>query len=587
MGVEDLQSIIQNVSAKKEEWSSLPPQDKLNIIDSLLDNLYLYCEMLQTASLKKRDGEKEEGEYATLNKKDFNILQEASKAAHWVHSSMLISNWLAVIREYFDSVVKTGAPPGPLAVRELPGEKGQGAPRYAVKVGPKGLLHTTMVTYGTMELIVEGPPEQEALHRRPPGLTAVLGAGNFDGPVDLLTALFIDNHVCIYKLSPFNDLLAEPMKMIFSPLIEKNYLNIFFGDAKEGQEMLNHPLVDKWYMTGAAATAYKIIWGAPTPPSSPKEPILNKPFVAELGNCTPWIVCPGQWSHRQLRWHAAAVAAGMTFNGAHICVHPQVLITCKNWPQREEFLELIRSYIKEVRYVGCYYPDFLQRMEETRAKLISLGKKPEEFEVPVKCPLAKNSHLRNIIFAVDLPQDCFFTQQETFSPSCGEICLDTPNLTEEFLPVAVSFVNNKIHGGLSVSVLVKTNSQEEEKALEKAICDLQYGAVHINVDSKLSIAFPYLVWGGCPGSTIYNLNSGIGFLGNCFGYKNPVKSVVRAPFLNFTHLVLAAPSGSNAARMAKLWRRITFALINRRSTQSWWNFAGGLTKIATAFAANL
>lgn len=29
-----------------------------------------------------------------------------------------------------------------------------------------------------------------------------------------------------------------------------------------------------------------------------------------------------------------AIAAAMTFNGAHICVHPQLLVTCKNWPQR-------------------------------------------------------------------------------------------------------------------------------------------------------------------------------------------------------------------------------------------------------------
>lgn len=46
------------------------------------------------------------------------------------------------------------------------------------QVGPKGLLHTTLVTYGSMELIVEGPVEQELLHEKPPGVTAILGAGN-------------------------------------------------------------------------------------------------------------------------------------------------------------------------------------------------------------------------------------------------------------------------------------------------------------------------------------------------------------------------------------------------------------------------
>lgn len=48
--------------------------------------------------------------------------------------------------------------------------------------------------------------------------------------------------------------------------------------------------------------------------------------------------------------------------------------------------------------------------------------------------------------------------------------------------------------------------------LEEAIANLKYGAVQVNTDTKLSIAFPSLVWGGCPGSTIYELNSGIGFV---------------------------------------------------------------------------
>ena len=53
------------------------------------------------------------------------------------------------------------------------------------------------------------------------------------------------------------------------------------------------------------------------------------------------------------------------------------------------------------------------------------------------------------------------------------------------------------------------------QVVEQAIADLEYGAVHINTDTKLSIAFPSLVWGGCPGSTIYELNSGIGFVRLC------------------------------------------------------------------------
>lgn len=585
----DINEIVSRVASKKFEWAALAPGRKLEILDLLLDNLNAHCEQLQNGSIAKRDGDVDRDtapSYAALSTEEQTVLKNASRASHWVHSAMLISNWLGVIREYYDSIVKTGAPPPPLGVREMPSDAGQ-SKRFIVKVGPKGLLHTTLVTYGSMELIVEGPVEQEMLHEKPPGVTAVLGAGNFDGPVDLLTSLFVENKVCIYKASPFNSLLMEPLRKIFEPLIEYGYAAFVFGDAAEGNALLNHPEVEKWYMTGAAATAYRIIWGSPTPPSPPAVPLIDKPMTVELGNCTPWIICPGKWTQRQLRWHASAIAAAMTFNGAHICVHPQVLVTCKNWPQREEFLQLIRGFINEVHYVGCYYPDFAKRMESSKNQLIDLGKKPDDFEIPVHCPLSKDTKMKNIIFATDLPEDCFFTRQETFSPACGEVPLDTGNSVEAFLPAAVKYANEKVHGGLSISVSVKPNTPAEEEAVEKAIADLNYGSVHINTDTKLSIAFPSLVWGGCPGSTIYDLNSGLGFFGNCFGFKRPVKSVIRAPFLNFTHMILTAPNSSNAARMAKLWRRIVYATIQRRSTQSWWSFAGSLTKIASAFAANL
>ncbi|XP_026192240.1 uncharacterized protein LOC34618895 [Cyclospora cayetanensis] len=587
MATADMNEAISRVAAKKTEWACLSPARKLEILDLLLDNLYAHCEELQEASIIKRDGETDTAPaYDALEPHELTALQNSSRSTHWLHSSMLIGNWLVIIREYFEAVVKTGAPPKPVAVREMPTEEGK-PQRFLVKVGPQGLLHTTLVTYGSMELMVEGPVEQEMLHEKPPGVSAILGAGNFDGPIDLLTSLFIENRVCVYKVSPYNSLLLDPLNKVFAPLTENGYAAFIYGGPDEGKALLNHPEVDKWYMTGSAATAYTILWGSPTPPSSPAEPLLNKDMTVELGNCTPWIICPGKWSQRQLKWHASAIAAAMSFNGAHICAHPQVLVTCKNWPQRKEFLQLIQMCINEINYVGCYYPDFVARMESTKRQLMELGRKPEDFEIQVQCPLSKDTDIKCIIFATDLPEDCFFTQQETFSPCCGEVQLDTDGTIEAFLPVAVKYANEKVHGGLSVSVSVKPITPKEEQAVEQAIADLEYGAVHINTDSKLSIAFPSLIWGGRPGSNIYNLNSGIGFIGNCFGFKRPVKSVVRAPILNFTHMILTAPNSSSAKRMAKLWRRISHATFQRRSSQSWWSFAGGLTKIASAFAANL
>lgn len=51
----------------------------------------------------------------------------------YVWRMQLVGNWLCVIREYYDAVTMTGAPPRPLGVRELPSKPGE-PQRFAVKV---------------------------------------------------------------------------------------------------------------------------------------------------------------------------------------------------------------------------------------------------------------------------------------------------------------------------------------------------------------------------------------------------------------------------------------------------------------------
>lgn len=42
---------------------------------------------------------------------------------------------------------------------------------------------------------------------------------------------------------------------------------------------------------------------------------------------------------------------------------------------------------------------------------MKLGQKPDAFEVSVQFPISKNCEMTHVIFATDLPQDCFFTQE--------------------------------------------------------------------------------------------------------------------------------------------------------------------------------
>ena len=70
-------------------------------------------------------------------------------------------------------------------------------------------------------------------------------------------------------------------------------------------------------------------------------PLLEKPVTSELGNVSPWIFLPGEYSRRQLAFQAENVAASVVNNVSFNCVATKVLITWKRWPLRSQFLDLI------------------------------------------------------------------------------------------------------------------------------------------------------------------------------------------------------------------------------------------------------
>lgn len=95
-----------------------------------------------------------------------------------------------------------------------------------------------------------------------------------------------------------------------------NFVFVFQGGPKEGAELLHHPEVAKWFMTGDVKTANRILFDMTESPFKDREPgtvsfeemeaklILKKPFTIELGNCSPFIIAPGEWTDRELYRHA-------------------------------------------------------------------------------------------------------------------------------------------------------------------------------------------------------------------------------------------------------------------------------------------
>lgn len=89
------------------------------------------------------------------------------------------------------------------------------------------------------------------------------------------------------------------------------------------------------------------------------------PLISECGGNNPCILIPGKWSVKDMRRQAIQLASAGKLNGGTICGRPQTLVTSKGWPQREEFLNILRNVLLEETFAcATYYPGVDQTIEE-------------------------------------------------------------------------------------------------------------------------------------------------------------------------------------------------------------------------------
>ena len=73
---------------------------------------------------------------------------------------------------------------------------------------------------------------------------------------------------------------------------------------------------------------------------------------------------------------------------------------------------------------------------------------------------------------------------------------------DTFLPQAVSLANDRCWGTLSCTLIVDPKTQSSNAvAVDKAVADLRYGSVNVNLPTILGYAVMKLAWGGFPGAT--------------------------------------------------------------------------------------
>lgn len=388
------------------------------------------------------------------------------------------------------------------------------------------------------------------------GSSLVLGAGNVSGipAADMLTKLCVDNRAVLLKMNPVNECVGSVFERAFAPLVENDLLRIISGDAGIGAAAVEDERVDDIHITGSEATHDAIVWG---PAGSDREdrkrrdePVLDKPVGSELGNVTPWIVVPGAYTKTALNFQAENIVASMTNNAAFNCVATRVIVTWKQWPERERFLQRIENALARVPQRVAYYPGAEQRFEQysgltaDKAQQLLRNTACGGVSGSQTCPGGTTTFVAGsdqadgtlpwtLIRNVKADEDSPLFASESFVCVCTEVPIDAAS-PEEFLRKATEFCNEKLWGTLAASITVpgrfKRNPATRD-VLDECVDRLRYGVVAQNQWSGVVFALMSPPWGGHPSSTRQDIQSGTGWVHNSFMLTGIEKTVLEAPLV--------------------------------------------------------
>ena len=332
-------------------------------------------------------------------------------------------------------------------------------------------------------------------------------------------------------MNPVNDYLGPIFERLLAPLIKRNALRIVYGGAEVGSFLCQHPAVDEIHITGSDKTHDAIVFGSGAEGASRKarnEPLLTKPVTSELGNVSGVIVVPGVWSKADLRRQAVNLASMLVNNAGFNCNATRVIITWKDWPQREALLSEIRSVLSTIPTRKAYYPGAAER----HARFLAAHPEAEQFGQPDR--QRGGGHLPwTLISGVDSKNHddiCFTT--EAFCSLTSETALAAPS-PAEFVDQATTFVNDVLWGTLNASILVSPRSMRDKElgpAVERAIANLRVGTVGINHWAGVSYALGCTTWGAYPGSELNDIQSGRGIVHNTCMFAHAEKSVLYGRF---------------------------------------------------------
>jgi len=511
-----LDAAVTNLRTRRSAWVATAPSARIRLLDELMRDVAAVADRWVAACVEAEGLDP----------------AEPSSAEEAIVGPYFVLRYLRLLRASLRGIERAGTPriPGPVTTRP--------DGRVVARVFPADRWDRLMYlgVSGDVRMApgvsaAQLPSTQAVAYRRPDAgaVCLVLGGGNVSsiGPLDALGKLFVENRVVILKTHPVNAYLGPLLEAGLAALIREGFLRIVHGGAVEGGYLCHQPDVEELHITGSDRTYEAIVYGAGPEGHERKlrdEPLLHKPFSAELGNITPVIVVPGPWSAADLAYQADNVATMVSNNAGFNCTTSRVIVTPAGWSGRERFLDAVGARLAATSTRHPYYPGAFARFEAFTAahpEARLFGSRDGD-RLPWALIRGLDPAARDEI--------CYTT--EAFCGISGETTIEADNVAE-YLDRAVEFANERLWGTLNATLIVHPASLRDPgtaAAIERAIANLRYGTVALNHWSALGFGLGVTPWGAFPGHPRHDIGSGTGFVHDALMFSRAEKTVLRAPF---------------------------------------------------------
>jgi aldehyde dehydrogenase (NAD(P)+) len=203
-----------------------------------------------------------------------------------------------------------------------------------------------------------------------------------------------------------------------------------------------------------------------------------------------------------------------------------VLVLPARWPRAGAFLDAVRTVIHEVPEHATYYPGAADRLRAAGDAY------------PDAAEWLGPQGTRLLITDVPSHQgDQHAFVSEFFGPALAVTRLPGGGPDEsaaDFLNRAVDFCNDRLFGTLAMTILIHPETVAGiGTRFEDAIARLRYGTIGVNVWSMVGYVIGAAPWGGFPGHTRGDIQSGNGAVQNALLFEGAEKTVLTGPFAPF------------------------------------------------------